>query len=95
LNINVNITNKRQDCKMGTVCGALVGGGMKEMEAREYGRWTSYTYRHRTKKPLAIALSGAARGLRGSDNGGDVMMYNVSNWNFRYESPPPRLMNIS
>jgi hypothetical protein len=28
--------------------------------------------RNRTKKPLAIALSGAGRGLRGRDNGGDV-----------------------
>jgi hypothetical protein len=28
--------------------------------------------RNRTKKPLAIALSGAGRGSRGRDDGGDV-----------------------
>jgi hypothetical protein len=27
---------------------------------------------NRTKKPLAIALSGVGRGLKGTDNGGNV-----------------------
>jgi hypothetical protein len=31
-----------------------------------------------TKKPLAIALSGARTGLRGRDDGGDLRMYNIS-----------------
>jgi hypothetical protein len=43
---------------------------------------------NRTKKPLAIALSGVGRGLTGRDNGGNVnnIQYK-SNWNCHYESP--------
>jgi hypothetical protein len=39
LNINLNINNKRQDCKIGTVWSGKVGegGGMKEIKARVYG----------------------------------------------------------
>jgi hypothetical protein len=33
---------------------------------------------NRTKKPLAIALSGVGRGLRGRDDGGNVTMYNIN-----------------
>jgi hypothetical protein len=43
---------------------------------------------NRTKKPLAIALSGAWRGLRGRDGGGDLT--NVQHkpiWNHHNESP--------
>jgi hypothetical protein len=36
-----------------------------------YGRWTSDTYM-KQKKPLAIALSGVGRGLRGRVNGGNA-----------------------
>jgi hypothetical protein len=52
-------------------------------------RWT------RTKKPLAVALSGAWRGLRGRDDGANVnnVQYK-SNWNCHYESSPC-IMNIS
>jgi hypothetical protein len=34
---------------------------------------TLYTYINRTRKPLAIALSGVERGLRGRENGHDVI----------------------
>jgi hypothetical protein len=49
---------------------------------------------NRTKKPLAIALSGVGMGLRGRDDGGDVT-------NVQYKSNqnvimnPPSIMNIS
>jgi hypothetical protein len=39
-NINLNINNERQDCKIGTVCGGRVKEGIKV-----YGRRTSYTYK--------------------------------------------------
>jgi hypothetical protein len=62
---------------------------MKEIKVTVYGWWTSYAYRNRTKKPLAIALSGAGRGLRGRDNGSNVnnVQYK-SNRNCHYETPP-------
>jgi hypothetical protein len=43
---------------------------------------------NRTKKPLAIAWSGAVKGLRGRDDGGDVnnVQYK-SNQNCHCESP--------
>jgi hypothetical protein len=47
LNINLNINNENQDCKIGTVQGGIVvggGGGMKEIKVRLYGIWTSYNY---------------------------------------------------
>jgi hypothetical protein len=67
---------------------------MKEMSVREYGRWTSYTYiKYRTKKPLAIALSGAGRGLSGKGStgrhcGGDLTSVQCKPiWNCHNESP--------
>jgi hypothetical protein len=45
---------------------------------------------NRTKnKPLAIALNGVGRGLRGRDNGDNVnnVQYKA-NWNCLYKSPP-------
>jgi hypothetical protein len=43
---------------------------------------------NRTKKPLAIALSGAGRGLRGRDDGGGVSNAQYKfDWNCHYESP--------
>jgi hypothetical protein len=43
----------------------------------------------RTKKPLAIALSGEGRGLRGRNDGGDLTNVQYKpNWNCHYESPP-------
>jgi hypothetical protein len=43
---------------------------------------------NRTKKPLAIALSGVRRRLRGRDDGGDVTNVQYkSNWNCHCESP--------
>jgi hypothetical protein len=43
---------------------------------------------NRTKKPLATAPSGAGRGLRGRDDGGDVTNVQYkSNQNCHYESP--------
>jgi hypothetical protein len=44
--------------------------------------------RNRTKKPLAIALSGVGRALMGRDIGGNVTNVQYKpNWNCRYESP--------
>jgi hypothetical protein len=41
------------------------------------------------KKPLAIALSGAGRGLRGRDNGSDLTNVQYKpNENCHHESPP-------
>jgi hypothetical protein len=34
-----------------------------------YGRWTSYAYMKKTRKPLAIALNEVGRGLRGETMG--------------------------
>jgi hypothetical protein len=49
---------------------------------------------HEIKKPLAIALSGARRGLWGRDDGGDLTnIWYEANWNCHYESPC--IMNIS
>jgi hypothetical protein len=49
---------------------------------------------NRTKKPLAIALSGLGRGLMGRDDGDNVNNTQYkTNWNFYYESP--HIMNIS
>jgi hypothetical protein len=47
--------------------------------------------RDRLKKPLAIALSGVGRGLRGRDDGGNVnnVQYK-SNQNCHYEFPPAK-----
>jgi hypothetical protein len=46
-----------------------------------------YLYEIELKKPLAIALSGVGRGLRGRDNGDNInnVQYK-SNWNSHYES---------
>jgi hypothetical protein len=39
LNINLNINNERHNCKIGTMCGRLLGGGRgrKEIKVRVYG----------------------------------------------------------
>jgi hypothetical protein len=39
LNLNLNVNNERQDCKIGTVRRIFVGGGggMKEIKMRKYG----------------------------------------------------------
>jgi hypothetical protein len=43
---------------------------------------------NRTKKPLAIALSGVRKGLRGRDDGGNINNVQFkSNLNCHYESP--------
>jgi hypothetical protein len=45
--------------------------------------------RNRTKKPLAIALSGVGRGQRERDNGDNVTNVQYkSNWNCHYEFSP-------
>jgi hypothetical protein len=45
---------------------------------------------NRTKKPPAIALSGAGRELRRRDDGGHVTnVQHKPNMNCHYESPPP------
>jgi hypothetical protein len=70
----LEINNEGQDCKIGTVCaGILVNGGLKwrrlmwenMVDGLHIFIW------NRTKKPLAITLSGASRELRGRDGGWD------------------------
>jgi hypothetical protein len=81
-----------QHCKIGTVLGGYLW--------EEEGEWRRWRWRNmvdglhiliwnRTKKPLAIALSGAGRGLRGRDDGSDLtnVQYKPSQ-NCHYESPP-------
>jgi hypothetical protein len=72
LNINLNVKNENQDCKVGTVCGGILVGG-----EGEWKRWYMVDGLHipiwnRTKKPLAIALSEVGKGLRRGDNRGNV-----------------------
>jgi hypothetical protein len=68
LNINLNINNERQDCEIGTgwgSCGRVSGG--------EEGNMVDGLHmliQNRTKKPRAVALSGAGSGWR-ADGGGD------------------------
>jgi hypothetical protein len=54
------------------------GGGMEEMNVREYNWWALHTYIHtlnRMMKSLVITLSGEGKGLQQGDGGGS--MYNV------------------
>jgi hypothetical protein len=63
LNVNLNINNENQDCKIGTVYAGralLVGRGMKEGDEGD-SIWLMdfiYLYETELKKPLAIALVG-------------------------------------
>jgi hypothetical protein len=76
LNVNSNINNENQDCKIITVC---VGGyqweeGEDEGKRSDYGIWLMdfiYLHERELKKPLAIALCGGGAVLRGRDNGGN------------------------
>jgi hypothetical protein len=66
LNINLNINNERQDCNIDTVEGTS-GRGESEWRRLRWGYMVGRLYIviwNRTKKPLAIALSGAGRELR-------------------------------
>jgi hypothetical protein len=93
LNINLNINNENQDCKIGTVCVGGEGGtsGKEEGEGKRL-RWWYMIYElhipiwNRAKKPFAIALSGVGRRAEGRDNGRNVnnVQYK-SNWNCHYE----------
>jgi hypothetical protein len=91
LNINLDINNKRQDYKIGTVWGILMEG--REGEQRRL-RWENMVdglhtlIWNRTKKPLVIVLSGAERGLRGRDGGDDLTNVQYKSiWNCHNESP--------
>jgi hypothetical protein len=46
----------------------IVGGGVKEIQVRGFGGWTSYTCMKLNKKPLTMASSGVG-GVEGRDNG--------------------------
>jgi hypothetical protein len=97
LNIDLNINNKKQYCKIGTVCveGVLVEGGgwRKEIKVRVYENGLHSPMWNKAKKPLAIALNGVWRELRGRDNGGNVnnVQYK-SNGNCHYKCL--NIMNI-
>jgi hypothetical protein len=59
---------------------------MKEMKVRVCGGWTSYTY-NKTSKLLAIDLSGAGRGLTGTDSADDLTSLQYKPiWNCHSES---------
>jgi hypothetical protein len=48
-----------------------------------------YLYETELKKPLAIALGGLGRGLKGRENGVNVNnVQHKSDWNCHLESPP-------
>jgi hypothetical protein len=93
LNIDLNISNKRQECRICTVC--VLEGYLRERE----GEWRRLRWRNvvdglhipiwnRTKKCLAISLSGAGRGLSGRDGEGDLTNVQYkSTWNYHNESP--------
>jgi hypothetical protein len=94
LNINLNINNERQDCKVGIVY--VCWGGTSE---REEGEWRRLRWGYmvgglhllmwnRTKKPLAITLSGGGEGLRVRDEGGNVTNVQYkANWKCHYKYP--------
>jgi hypothetical protein len=107
----LNIDNEKQDCKIGIVCvcvcvcvcvyGGWSTSGSGEGEGRRLRWWYMadgfhITIWNRTKKALAIALSGLGRGLTGRDNGENVNINHAqykSNQNCHNESP--WIMNIS
>jgi hypothetical protein len=61
---------------------------VKEIKVTDMVKGLHIPIGNRTKKPLAIALSGEGRGLRGRDDGCDVTNVHYKfNWNFHYESP--------
>jgi hypothetical protein len=71
-------------------------GGRKE-ELRRLRWWYVIGGLHipmwnRTKKPLAIALNGMGRGLKGRDDGGNVTNVQCKSHQNHYESPC--VMNI-
>jgi hypothetical protein len=86
LNINLNINNVRQDCKIGTVCGrGVLMGGMRVNEGdKGEGIWQmDFIY-----KPLAIALSGIGRRLSGGDDWDDLTNVQYKpNRNCHHETP--------
>jgi hypothetical protein len=65
-NIDLNISNESQDCKIGTVCvgGVLVGGGrwMKEIKKGYMVDGLHILTWNGTKKPPGIVLSRGAEG---------------------------------
>jgi hypothetical protein len=85
------IENKNlSPCEIGTMCGALVGGGgwMKEMKV---GNTVDGFHTHtanRTMKLRAIAWSRVGMGSSRGDGGGDLTMYNVSLFRIVKENPP-------
>jgi hypothetical protein len=73
LNINLNINNEIQDCKIGTVCGEEGNNTKGEDEWRRLIQGCMVDGLHvlvwnRTKEPLAIALVGVGREVRGRKN---------------------------
>jgi hypothetical protein len=71
LNINLNINNKTQDCIIGTVGGGSSGRVEGKGRVKEWYMFDGLhtPIRNKTKKPLAIALSGVRRGLMRRDDG--------------------------
>jgi hypothetical protein len=58
LNINLNINNKRQDCKIGTVCaGILVGEGrVNEVDEGEGIWFMDFIYLHEIEQRNLLQL---------------------------------------
>jgi hypothetical protein len=90
LNINLNINNEKQDCKISTVCGRVLVGRGSEGRRLRWQYIIDGLYETELKKPLAIAWDGLGRGLRGRDDGRKInnVQYK-SDWNCHFEPPPP------
>jgi hypothetical protein len=88
--INFNINNERQDYKISIVWGGTSGRGKAEWWRFKWGYMVDglhISIWNRIKKPLAIVLTGAERGLKGERRRGDVTnVQSKSNRNCRYES---------
>jgi hypothetical protein len=71
LNIDFGIINERQDNVRGVPIGV---GRVNEGDEgkRIWLNWLHIHIQNKTMKPLAIALSGAGRGLQGGDGKGDL-----------------------
>jgi hypothetical protein len=92
LNINLNIKNERQDCKICTVCGrGITGRGKGEWRRLRWGYMVDGLHipiQNRIIKPLAIALSGARECWLGRyDRHNVTNVQHKSNQNCHYEFP--------
>jgi hypothetical protein len=66
LNVNLNISKEKWDCKIGSMWGVIVWGVLvKEIKVRVYGGWTSYTYMKRNKETSCNCFKWGREGFEG------------------------------